>query len=321
MVENRLNNIENTPGIFADLSPEEFEILNELSHNRFQGMLLKQKYASILLTEVTRSVDIKGALSITGQLIDAITGSSVNSSRILLTNQFGEILKITNTNEHGHFRFTDVPENTQLFLRLENSAGRDVSALVKNIQLMGSDKSSSLYLENVYFDFDHYVVRPEAAQVLDQLADYLKSNPGAQVEIYAFADDRGSSAYNFELTQKRGEAVVSFLTNQGVDATSFAIIPKGKQDMKRSASEIQRQYNRRAEFYINGVRESLTPVVKTYITKKQADWNHISKLTGISRDELKLLNGSDTDVVKAFQPIRLPINAQSISEDLFFVGI
>jgi outer membrane protein OmpA-like peptidoglycan-associated protein len=241
--------------------------------------------------------------------------------KILLTNEFGEILKITSTNEQGHFRFTDVEDDTRLFVRLETAPGRMVKACVKNIRLMGSDKQNTLYVENVYFDFDHYIIRPEAGQVLTELATYLKSNPGAQVEIYAFADDRGSSAYNFELTQKRGEAVVSFLKKHGVDETSLAIIPKGKQSIKQVNSEIQRQYNRRAEFYINGVREIFTPSVKTYIAKKAADWNVISKMTGISKEELKFLNAFDTELVKPFQPIRLPMHAKSIPDELFFVGI
>ena len=91
--------------------------------------------------------------------------------------------------------------------------------------------------------------------------------------------------------------------------------------MKVTTNEIQRQYNRRAEFYINGVRETFTPSVKTYILKKEADWSLISKLTGIPKEELKTLNGSDSDHVKAFQPIRVPMSAKSISEELFYVGI
>jgi hypothetical protein len=189
------------------------------------------------------------------------------------------------------------------------------------MQMMGSENQNALYVENVYFDFDHYVIRPEAAQVLSDLAEYLKSNRGAQVEIYAFADDRGSAAYNFELTQKRGESVVSFLTKHGVDETSFAIIPKGKQNLELTASEIQRQYNRRAEFHINGVREAFTPSIKTYILKKEADWNVISRLTGIPKEDLKRLNNSNSEVVRSFQPIRVPLNAKGISEELFFVGI
>jgi len=321
MAENRLNNVANRREDFADLTQEEFDLLNEVSHVRFQSLLLKERYASTLLAELERVPGINGALSITGQLIDSYTGLALNGARVLLTNEYGEILKITNTNENGDFRFTDAPDKTRLFIRLENSAGRQVNAFVRNIQTQGSDKKNSLYVENVYFDFDHYVIRPEAAQVLQELAGYLKSNPGAQVEIYAFADDRGSSAYNFELTQKRGESVVAFLKKHGVDETSLAIIPKGKQQVRFATNEIQRQFNRRAEFYINGVRDMFVPSVKTYILKKEANWTHISQATGVSKDELQSLNGSGSDLLKAYQPIRVPMEAKTISEELFFVGI
>ena len=321
MVENRLKDVANSLAAFPGITQEEFELLNEISRVRFQGMLLREKYASILLTEVVPGGIDGDPLSITGQLIDSLTGSALKNAKVLLANEYGEILKITRTNEAGFFRFTGVSVRSKLFLRLENSSLWNANATVSQVATHGSGRQNAHYVENVYFDFDHYVIRPEAAQVLVELADYLKSNPGSQVEIYAFADDRGSSAYNFELTQKRGDAVAAFLTRNGVDATSLAIIPKGRQKTRLATNELQRQFNRRAEFYINGVPHEITPSAKTYILKKEADWAQISRLTGVSREELKNLNGSQGDMVKAFQPVRVPLNATAISEDLFFVGI
>lgn len=91
--------------------------------------------------------------------------------------------------------------------------------------------------------------------------------------------------------------------------------------MRFATNELQRQFNRRAEFHINGFKENVNPAAKTYILKKEADWALISRITGISKEELKILNGSHTEVVKAFQPIRLPMTATTVSEELFFVGI
>lgn len=321
MVENRLKNKQVFQENFSSLSREEFETLNTISQARFQTLLLNQKYSSTLLKQIIKTVETTGALSVTGVLMDSKTGSPLNSSRVLLTNKYGEILKITITNENGQFRFTDVPGDCELFLRMVDQPGRPVKGFVKDIKMLGSDAHNALYVENIYFDFDHYTIRPEAAQVLDQLAAYLKSNPGAQVEVFAYADDRGSNAYNFELTQKRGQAVVSYLTKYGVDETSLAIVPRGKQNMAQAANEVQRQFNRRAEFYINGVKETFSKGIKTYIIKKEADWTLISKLTGISQEELRTLNGSETNTVKAFQPVRLPLNANIISAELFFAGI
>ena len=321
MVENRMNNLKNEATHFPGITAEEFDVLNEISRLRFQSLLLKEKYASTLLTEVTAISVNGGPVSITGQLIDSLSGDALQGTKVLLTNEYGEILKITNTNDGGYFRFTGVEANSKLFLRMGNGSARTKDAQVRRLATLGSDEENALYVENVYFDFDHYVIRPEAAQVLSELGAYLKSNPGSQVEILAFADDRGSSAYNFELTQKRGEAVAAFLTKNGVDATSLAIIPKGKQSMRFAGTEVQRQFNRRVEFHINGVKETPSPSAKTYILKKEADWALISRLTGIPKEELKILNGSQTDIVKAFQPIRLPLTAITISAELFFVGI
>lgn len=321
MVENRLKNVQNDASQFPGITSDEFQLLIEISRLKFQEMLLKEKYASTLLTEIPVSKSEDGPLSITGQVVDSLNGEALQGKKILLTNEYGEILKITNTNDQGYFRFTGVAGDTRLFVRVENGSAQGVNAFVRHLITEGSDKKNSLYVENVYFDFDHYVIRPEAAQVLYELATYLKMNPGSQVEIYAFADDRGSSAYNFELTQKRGEAVAAFLTKHGVDATSLAIIPKGKQNMRLTSDELQRQFNRRAEFHINGVKETLSPSAKTYILRKEADWALISRLTGVSKEALKDLNGSRTEAVKAFQPIRLPMAATAVSDDLFFVGI
>ncbi len=321
MVANQSRDRENVRTEFAELSQEEFDVLNGIAHARYRMLLLKQKYASTLLTEVTAVSTVAGALSVTGTLVSSNDRTPLALARVLLTNKYGDIIKMTSTNEHGHFRFTDVNVSEKLFLRLQTGTADGHRAFVQNLQMMGSDKMNTRYVENVYFDFDQYTIRPEARQVLTELAEFLKASPGAQVEVYAFADDRGSNAYNFDLTQKRGEAVVAFLTDAGVDETSLAIVAKGKQYPQRAATDVQRQYNRRAEFYINGVKDTASPAVKTYIVKKETYWDVIAKLTGIAEEKLRDLNGAQTKVVRAFQPIRLPLDTAAISEEFFFAGI
>jgi len=321
MIENRMRNLANAPEEFPGITQQEFDMLNQISLSRFQGMLLRERYASTLLAEVASPAADRTPISISGQLVDSLSGEALSDVKVLLADEYGEILKITHTNQAGRFRFTGLTAGSRLFLRIENASANHVYAQAKRLVTHGSDQQHSLYVENVYFDFDHYVIRPEAAQVLTELADYLKSNPGSQVEIYAFADDRGSSAYNLELTEKRGQAVAAFLTKSGVDATSLAIIPKGRQTTRTATNEIQRQFNRRAEFLINGVSESINAATKTYILKKEADWAQLSRLTGVSREELKYLNGAQSDIVKAYQPVRVPMRATAISEELFFAGI
>lgn len=253
MVENRMNNVSNRREDYPEMTQEEFDMLVEISHGKFQAILLNRKYQSMPLTEVIPPADTGGSISVTGQIVDEQTHRPLGNVKVLLTNEHDDILKITSTNEAGHFRFTEVASDARIFLRLDraSAARSETNAVVRDMNISGSTGPNSFHPENVFFDFDDFAIRPDAADVLKALASYLMSNPNAQVEIHAFADDRGSSAYNFELTQKRGEAVATFLSKLGVDETSLVIIPKGKQFTHTAPNEEERQFNRRATIRIN----------------------------------------------------------------------
>ena len=254
----------------------------------------------------------------TGVLTDSLSGKTIGAQRILLTDSLGEVIKITRSNNDGKFRFTDVSSKHQLYLRLDRSSESVGNAVIRDLNIAGSVEKEVVHVENIYFDFDHYRIRPEASRVLDELADHLIKHPGVQVEIFAFADDRGTNDYNLKLTQKRGQSVVEYLAKKGVDQTGLAIVAKGKQEQKEVDVELQRQYNRRVEFYLNGNSDPFAETSRTYILKKKADWSALSQVTGVSKDELKLLNAATIEEVQAFQPVRVPLRVKLKSNDLLF---
>jgi len=316
MIQNRIENIPNEPDLFKiKVSPAEFEILRGIADARYLDIKQKNKG---YLTKVKAPSNAHQDLSVTGILIDSLSGNKLASRKILLTDQLGEVLKITKTNEGGQFKFTDVPATQELYLRLEKYTDPgDINPVIGNLSIAGTAEQQLMHFENIYFDFDHYRIRPEAFKVLDELAYHLIHNPGVQVEIFSFADDRGTSQYNLQLTQKRGQSVADYLVQKGVDQTGLAIIAKGKQAPKEVDVELQRQYNRRVEFYLNGNGQAFKESARTYILKKKLDWTTLAQATGISKEELKALNGATEEQLKAFQPVRVPAHAKAISE-LFF---
>jgi len=136
--------------------------------------------------------------------------------------------------------------------------------------------------------------------------------------MYAYADDLGTDEYNMALSEKRGNTVLAYLTDHGVDQTSLAIVAKGKQNLPSSQVEIQRQINRRVEFSLNGSQAGIDMKVKTYILKKKSDWKALSASTGVSKEELRKLNNADSSELQLFQPVRIPTYATKISEELFY---
>ena len=85
---------------------------------------------------------------------------------------------------------------------------------VKSLQ----ESESAIKLNNIYFDFDSYDLKPESFTELDRLYKFLVDNPGIKVEISAHTDSKGSDEYNLELSQKRAESVVNYLIAKGINS-------------------------------------------------------------------------------------------------------
>ena len=71
-------------------------------------------------------------------------------------------------------------------------------------------------LKDVHFDFDRYDLTPEAQQILEQNAAWLKANPNVSVSIAGNADERGEIVYNVNLSHKRAEVTRDALVSLGV---------------------------------------------------------------------------------------------------------
>ena len=61
--------------------------------------------------------------------------------------------------------------------------------------------------------------------MLDEAADSLKSSPNTKVNVNGYCDAIGSERYNMRLSQRRAEAVVTYLEGKGV--ASDRLIPQG----------------------------------------------------------------------------------------------
>ena len=70
-------------------------------------------------------------------------------------------------------------------------------------------------LQEVYFDFDSYDLRPDARDVLKTNGQWLKANPAAQIQIEGHCDERGTGEYNLALGSKRAQSVKDYLVTLG----------------------------------------------------------------------------------------------------------
>ena len=294
------------------LKPAELNELEKIARDRYAQMLAG--------TSGFRSVSVKGSEDavITALVTDSTTLTRLADVRVILIDESGQLLKITHTNGEGRVRFTGV-HNGAYFLRAERSLTSQRYATLSEIKVSNVDVvAATAHLQNIYFDFDHYKLRSEARRALDELAAYLVRTPDAQLELFAYADDVGTTEYNLKLSQKRGESVAAYLRSRGVDQTSIAVVAKGKQSVQDEDAAWQRQYNRRVELNLNGADGSFKEAGKSGILKKATDLGTLSLKLGITPLQLRDLNGisEQQEALKAYQPIRLPAGAATKAGEL-----
>lgn len=81
----------------------------------------------------------------------------------------------------------------------------------------------------IYFETDSYTLSPDAEQVLQQQATWLRANPATTVTVEGHADERGTREYNLALAERRAHAAAGYLAALGIDASRLSILSYGKE--------------------------------------------------------------------------------------------
>lgn len=79
----------------------------------------------------------------------------------------------------------------------------------------------------VMFGFDRADLADKAQTALVNLAKDLQSNPNLVVELTGFTDTKGPREYNYQLSQRRVEAVRRFLVERGVQLSRIMSVGLG----------------------------------------------------------------------------------------------
>jgi outer membrane protein OmpA-like peptidoglycan-associated protein/outer membrane protein W len=85
-------------------------------------------------------------------------------------------------------------------------------------------------VNNVQFEFDNYEIIEPAYDELNSLAAIMDEYDGLSIDIAARADERGSNSYNNDLSQRRAQAVMDYLVNQGVSSSRISTSALGEDD-------------------------------------------------------------------------------------------
>jgi peptidoglycan-associated lipoprotein len=105
---------------------------------------------------------------------------------------------------------------------------------------------------DVHFAFDSYTLSNEAKAILEQKANWLNERSDVAVQIEGHCDERGTTAYNLALGERRANSVKQYLTTLGVQTPRLSTISYGEElPVASGHSEDAWSKNRRAHFAIH----------------------------------------------------------------------
>jgi outer membrane protein OmpA-like peptidoglycan-associated protein len=141
-----------------------------------------------------------------------------------------------------------LPESMSLNLeKLEQDTEKKI-----DLFLVPIESGSVISLNNLFFDIDQYVIKPESYPELNRLKAFMTENPDVRIEISGHTDDTGNDEINQKLSLNRAEAAKNFiLKDKRINPDRIAIQGYGKlKPVASNATDDGRQKNRRVELKI-----------------------------------------------------------------------
>ena len=145
--------------------------------------------------------------------------------------------------------------NAKLQAEKEKAALRAQLFAQFNLILQTRDTARGLIvnMSDVLFQSGSQKLRPEVREKLAKLAGIVLAHPGLKLEMEGHTDNVGGDTYNQNLSEKRAQAALDYLVNQGVSANSIVSRGFGKTKPIDSNDNAEgRQKNRRVEMVVTG---------------------------------------------------------------------
>ena len=110
--------------------------------------------------------------------------------------------------------------------------------------------------ENIRFAFNSYELSNQAQRILDNKADYLRTNSDVTIIVEGYCDDRGAEPYNMALGKRRAESVKKFLVDQGISTDRLVTVSYGEnKPIALGHDEASWAKNRRTQIVVNLVSD------------------------------------------------------------------
>ncbi|WP_425658328.1 OmpA family protein [Tenacibaculum ascidiaceicola] len=116
---------------------------------------------------------------------------------------------------------------------------------------------NEIVIDPIFFDFNKWNIRPDAAYELEHIVRVLRNHPKMIIKIEAHTDSRGSDRYNEILSDKRAKSTRDYIFSRDIATNRIeSAIGYGEKQLVNkcsngvSCTEEEHQENRRSKFII-----------------------------------------------------------------------
>ena len=211
--------------------------------------------------------------AIAGVVTEVVSGEVMPKALVELLDENNMKLMEVETEEDGSFVFEELDSNTRYIIRTkkenyfedeqlvttEDNERVEMEVNLKRLEelIVLEDGIQKLKINMIFFDFDKFNIRNDAASELDKLVEVMTKYPTMVIKIESHTDSRGKRAYNKYLSDKRAKSTRDYLISKGIEPERIqSAIGYGEERLLNECngtvrcSSAKHQLNRRSEFII-----------------------------------------------------------------------
>jgi OOP family OmpA-OmpF porin len=206
--------------------------------------------------EIKPAEPLPGVL-VSGKISNAKTGEAINAKLIFEASGTNQQIQ---TSISGYK--TQLAVKQKYTIRIEapgyipdikslDISDYQASTLDASYTLQPIEIGTTVVLKHILFKQSKPELLPDSYEELNEVADFMNSNPSVEIELSGHTDNRGSFRQLLSLSQQRVNKVKSYLVSKGINGKRIS--GKGYGDLKPVTSnetEESRALNRRVEFTI-----------------------------------------------------------------------
>jgi outer membrane protein OmpA-like peptidoglycan-associated protein len=157
---------------------------------------------------------------------------------------------------------------------------------------VGEDLADLFKINPIYFDYDKFNIRKDAAVELDKIVEIMNKYPNLVIELGSHTDCRGTAQYNQKLSDSRAKSSAAYIASRITTPDRIYGIGYGEAKLTNGCacegakvtkcSEEEHQLNRRTEFIIVG-KDGLDNVDKEKLELMKKNANFMSGSTVLSK--------------------------------------